>query len=153
MIKRFFSFMITYLQRERCPRKLSFSVAVSVFIAFSPFIGLHTVMVLLFSWFFALNAGILLALSNSINNPWTMIPIYATDQVVGDNVLSLFGINGMHLNPSWITSINHWLAHYTGISGISIWSFLIGGNLLSLLLALLIYPIVRYFLAYRLQGV
>src|SRR5580765_3668012 len=118
MIKQFFTSLITYLKSERCPRKLSFSVAVSVFIAFSPFVGLHTVMVFAFSWFFALNVGILLALSNSINNPWTMLPIYATDHVVGDNVLSFLGIDGMKLNPTWIEALNHWLSQYIGISGV-----------------------------------
>jgi uncharacterized protein (DUF2062 family) len=153
MLTQFYNRISPYIKSERCPRKLSFSVALSVFIAFSPFVGLHTVMALVFSWFFALNAGILLALSNSINNPWTMIPIYTTGQVVGDNVLSLFGIDGMQLNPGWIAALNYWLAKHIGISGISFWSFLIGGNLLSVVLALIIYPIARYLFAFRAQGV
>jgi len=152
-MKRCYTYIKQLVQRERCPRKLAFSIAVSVFIAFSPFVGFHTLMVLAFSWFFALNAGILLALSNGINNPWTMLPIYATDQVVGDNIFSLFGINGMQLNPSWVAAINHWLRQYTGLTGISFWSFLLGGNLLSLLLAVIIYPIVRYILSYRVHGI
>lgn len=154
MMKQFFSFIYQYLKRERCPRKLSFSVAVSVFIAFSPFVGLHTVMALIFSWVFALNIGLLLVISNSINNPWTMLPIYATDHVVGDNLLSYLGIDGMQLNPSWLSSINHWLANHTGISGVSVGSFLIGGNILGFILALCVYLVVRwYLLMYRPQGV
>lgn len=152
MIKRFYTRLCQFIKSERCPRKLSFSVAISVFIAFSPFVGFHTLMAFAFSWFFALNVGILLALSNGINNPWTMLPIYATDHVVGDNILSWLGIDSMQLNPSWIVGINDWIFNHTGMQ-LKVWSFLVGGNLLSLLLAMIIYPIVRYILAYRAHGV
>jgi uncharacterized protein (DUF2062 family) len=153
MITQLYTRIRQFIKGERCPRKLSFSVAISVFIAFSPFVGFHTLMAFAFAWFFALNVGILLALSNGINNPWTMLPIYATDHVVGDNILSWLGIDSMQLNPNWISALNDWLFNHTGIQGLKLWSFLIGGNLLSVLLALIIYPIVRYILAYRAQGV
>ena len=134
----------SFLKNERCPRRLAFSVSLAVFIAFSPFVGFHTAMVFLFSWLFALNAAVLLAISMLINNPWTMVPIYAADHVVGDHLFYLCGIDGMNLNPDWVCSLNEWIAHYTGLEGISFWAFLAGGNVLSIALAMTIYPIIRY---------
>ena len=145
IVNRFRSF----LSSERCPRRLALSVALSVFIAFSPFVGFHTAMVVLFSWIFALNASLLLAISMCVNNPWTMIPIYATDHLVGDKIFHLLGINGMELNPSWIASCNAWIAKNTGMNGINLWAFLVGGNIVSILLALLIYVCMRYLMVER----
>jgi len=82
-----------------------------------------------------------------------MLPIYATDHVVGDNILTWFGIDSTQLNPSWISTFNDWLFNNTGIKGLKLWSFLVGGNLLSIVLAIIIYPIVRYILSYRVHGV
>lgn len=139
------------LQNERCPRRLAFSVSLAVFIAFSPFVGFHTAMVFLFAWLFALNAAILLAISMLINNPWTMVPIYAADHIVGDHLFYLCGINGMELNPDWVSSVNNWICYYTGLNGISFWAFLVGGTLLSIVLALIVYPIIRYVSRQRIQ--
>jgi len=141
----------SFIKKERCPRRLAFSISLAVFIAFSPFVGFHTAMVFLFAWLFALNAAVLLGISMFINNPWTMVPIYAADHFVGDSIFYLFGINSMDLNPDWVSSLNVWIFHYTGMEGISFWAFLIGGNLLSLLLAILVYPIIRYISMRRVQ--
>lgn len=140
-----------FLQHERCPRRLAFSVSLAVFIAFSPFVGFHTVMVFLFAWLFTLNAAVLLAISMLINNPWTMVPIYAADHVVGNHLFYLCGIDGMNLNPDWICSVNSWISHYTGLEGISLWAFLVGGNLLSVVLAITTYPIIHYVSTRRIQ--
>jgi len=151
MIKSMYNKIRSFIKNERCPRRLAFSVSLAVFIAFSPFVGFHTAMVFLFSWLFALNAAVLLAVSMLINNPWTMVPIYAADHVVGDGIFYLFGINGMELNPGWVSSLNTWISHYTGMEGISLWAFLVGGNLLSLLLAAMVYPLIRYVFMRRVQ--
>lgn len=151
MFKSMYNKICSFIKNERCPRRLAFSVSLAVFIAFSPFVGFHTAMVFLFAWLFALNAAVLLAISMLINNPWTMVPIYAADHVVGDRIFSLFGIDGMNLNPDWVCSVNAWISHYTGLEGISLWAFLVGGNLLSIVLAITIYPIIRYVSIRRVQ--
>jgi uncharacterized protein (DUF2062 family) len=151
MIKTMYNKIRSFLKNERCPRRLAFSVSLAVFIAFSPFVGFHTAMVFLFSWLFALNAAVLLAISMFINNPWTMVPIYAADHVVGDGIFYLFGIDGMQLNPDWVCRLNTWITHYTGLEGVSFWAFLVGGNLLSIFLALTVYPIIRYVSMRRFQ--
>ena len=63
------------LHLDESPHELAKSFAVGVFIGFSPFIGLHTVAVLLFAWAFRLNK--VAALTGAfLNNPWTIAFIY-----------------------------------------------------------------------------
>jgi uncharacterized protein len=143
----------SFIETERSPQKLAFSVSLSIFIAFSPFIGFHTIMAFFFSWIFALNVALLLTISMLINNPWTMFPIYATDHAVGDGIFYLLGIDAMHLNPSWTSVCNAWIAKHIGISGISFWAFIIGGNSLGLLMSLFVYPIVRHIAIQRAQSI
>ena len=47
-------------------------------------------------------------------------------------------------NPSWMEFINVPLRTYTGVEGISFWSFMIGGNLLGLLFSVMLYPVVKH---------
>jgi len=74
-----------------------------------------------------------------------MVPVYASGYLFGQFVLStLLGINTLSLNPTWMAPLNSVISRHTGIQGISFWSFLIGGNLLGILLSVMLYPIVRY---------
>jgi uncharacterized protein (DUF2062 family) len=127
---------------EQCPDRFTLSACMGIYIAFSPFFGLHTAMVFLLSWCFALNLAIVLTVSMLVNNPWTMIPVYGSGYMFGDWVMSMFGITANH-NPAWMQSFNGWIHHYTGLSGISFWGFLIGGNILGVGLSLLAYPFIK----------
>jgi len=129
------------IQKEHSPKRLAISSCVGIYIAFSPFIGFHTAMVFLFAWAFALNFAVLLAVSCAINNPWTMVPIYAIDYMFGDWVLSFMHINSIEFDPQWVVAINQWVAQSTGIQGVSLCSFLVGGNLLGLGISGILYPI------------
>lgn len=135
------------LHKERCSRRLALSLCLGLYIAFSPFVGLHTLMVFIFAWIFALNSALLLAISCGINNPWTMLPIYATDHLVGDWLFYWFGIDGSYFNPEWAHSLSQTVSYYTGLQGISVASFVVGGNLLALAVSIVMYPIARYFFA------
>ncbi len=57
------------------PRGTAFAFAMGVFIGISPFLGLHTVMAILFASLFRLNRLVTLA-GAYVTNPWTIIPIY-----------------------------------------------------------------------------
>lgn len=127
----------------RSRHTFALSCAVGVYISLSPFIGFHTIMVFLFSWLFALNFSVILAVSVMINNPWTMMPLYGVSHVVGDRTLSWMGFNHYSWNPSWISKGNALVAHYVGFSGFSFWAFMFGGNLLGIGCALIAYPIIR----------
>ena len=141
ILQRLYMKLLTY---ERCPQRLALSCCVGIYIAFSPFVGFHTVMAFLFSWLFALNCAVMLVVSCCINNPWTMVPIYASDYVVGDWLFYFFGIDGAQSNPTWMIAINKFIAKYMSIgNGLSLWAFLIGGNLLGCVISGTVYPILK----------
>lgn len=58
------------------PRRTALAYAVGVFLGFSPFLGLHTVLGLLIAFLFRLNRVAIL-LGVYTNNPWWMVPYYA----------------------------------------------------------------------------
>jgi uncharacterized protein (DUF2062 family) len=58
------------------PHKLALAVAIGVFIAFSPWLGLHIVSCIVFAWIFRVSKFVVLT-ATFVNNPWTMVPIYA----------------------------------------------------------------------------
>lgn len=151
MVGEFIRSFITRLAKlEKCPRQLALTFCIGVYIAFSPFVGLHTAMVFLFSWLFALNFTVLLAVSVFINNPWTMVPVYGAGHLVGDYLVALFKWDLSSLNPWWISSLNAIIMPYLGGIKVCLWSFLIGGNLLGVAVSLLLYPIIKVILQNRL---
>lgn len=115
------------------PQKLALSFAIGAYIAFSPFPGLHAVMMFFLNWLLGLNFPILF-LATSINNPWTIIPFYSVDYIFGHWLVHNF----LGWNPSFCIS----LEKFFGSGKVCITSFLIGGNVLGIAAALLSYPIV-----------
>ena len=112
--------------------RLSQSFCIGLYIAFSPFPGMHSVMMLASMYLWSLHFPTLF-LATSINNPWTMIPFFSCDYAFGYWLLhSLFG-----WTPSWSLS----LAKLFGSGKICVWSFLVGGNVLGVVAALISYPI------------
>jgi uncharacterized protein (DUF2062 family) len=117
------------------PSKMALSVCVGLYIAFSPFPGGHTIMMLVAGWLWGLNFPILF-LAVSINNPWTMIPFFTFDYFFGYWLLhSFFGCHSL-----WELS----LAKIFGSGKICMFSFLIGGNVLGIAVALISYPIMKF---------
>jgi uncharacterized protein len=64
------------------PHKLALAVAIGVFIAFSPWLGLHILSCILFAWIFRVSKFVVLT-AMLVNNPWTMVPIYAFNLWLG----------------------------------------------------------------------
>jgi Uncharacterized protein conserved in bacteria (DUF2062). len=139
-VKNFFEKLVL---KERSAKILALSLCMGIYIAFCPFVGFHTIMVFAFSWIFSLNFAVTLAASVFINNPWTMVPIYSIDYFFGHWVFKLFNINPLSFNPGWMDSFNNIAFEYTGVSGISFWAFMLGGNLLGVLISVILYPVVK----------
>jgi hypothetical protein len=57
------------------PHKLAFAFALGVFIAFSPWIGLHIISCIFLAWLFRVSKLVVLTAS-FVNNPWTIVPMY-----------------------------------------------------------------------------
>ncbi len=118
------------------PQKLTYSCCLALYIAFSPFPGAHTIMMIVSAYIFGLHFPTLFIIG-SINNPWTAIPFYSFDYAFGYwFVHSLLG-----WNPSLVIS----LAKLFGSGEICLWSFFIGGNVLGIISALIAYPIATKF--------
>lgn len=116
--------------------KLTLSSCIGIYIAFSPFPGGHTIIMLLARWLFNINFPILF-ITSSINNPWTMVPFFTLDYFFGYWLIHTF----LGINPGWSIS----LAKIFGSGEICVWSFLIGGNILGIIVAFLSYPFVKLF--------
>jgi uncharacterized protein (DUF2062 family) len=129
--------------QERSPHKLALTWALGVFIGISPLIGLHTLMTILFGWMFALSIPALFAVSVLINNPWTMILVYSIDHVFGAWFLNFLCIDCTQLDPIWVEYCNGFLQRHTGITGLSLSAFLVGGNILAVGISIMLYPLMK----------
>ncbi|KIX85482.1 hypothetical protein J120_00700 [candidate division TM6 bacterium JCVI TM6SC1] len=143
--------LIKYLERfiayqslkVRSPHSLARALCWGIYIAFSPFPLLHTVQTALCAWVCGLNFFVILAAGNMVNNPWTLVPVYSADYFFGDMLLNrILGLNSHLYNPEWMSALNTKLSLYLGIDNVCLWSFLIGGNLLGIILALSAYPFI-----------
>src|SRR5260221_202113 len=140
MIKQLIAFGKKIILSERTPTKLAFASSIGVFIAFSPFLGVHWLMTIILSWMFSLNIAVVYAVAHVVNNPFTMIPLYIADYELGKLIVErLLGLNLIAYNPSWMDWLNVKIS-CLGISNLSLWTFIIGGNILGLGLALIMYP-------------
>lgn len=129
---------------EKSPHKLALTAAVGVYIALCPFFGLHTFLVFASGLVFNVNVPLVFIISNAVNNPFTMVPIYVGGYAWGFWLLhSFFCLPVIHNYPPLLTWFVNFIAHYLPLSGISFWAFLIGGNSIALILALLSYVVLK----------
>jgi uncharacterized protein (DUF2062 family) len=124
------------LHLRESPHRTALAFAVGIFIAFSPTYGLHTVMVAFCTWAFGLNFIALFA-GAFINNPWTLVPILGATfwtgaLIVGDTDLPTFNWEDLSF-----AGIYHQVMPYA-------LPFFVGGTVLSILGALLAYPLAYY---------
>ncbi len=79
------------------PHKLALAFAVGIFIAFSPWLGLHIISCFFFAWLFRVSKFVVLTAS-FVNNPWTIVPMYAFCIWVG---LKITGTHGTVPDIAW----------------------------------------------------
>lgn len=138
-IKEHAAAMLTY---EKRPRQLALACAVGFYIAFSPFVGLHTAMIFAASWLFGLSFPVIFLVSTIIHNPWTMVPVYGAGYLFGVWMLDFWAINHYAYNPSWVTYVSNWIAPHLGVSKVSLAAFLVGGNVIGIIGAIMLYPVI-----------
>lgn len=132
------------LHAENSVQKLALSTSLGIYVAFSPFIGLHTLMAICLAWLFSFNVIITLSVSCLINNPWTMVPVYGCDYLFGKWFCYVCNIDFMRNVPTFFNFVCEPISYYVGLPTYSLWTFFLGGNVLSLLLALLMYHPVKW---------
>jgi len=135
------------------PERTALAFSIGVFIAFSPFLGLHTILATLIAFLFRFNK-IAIYTGTFVNNPiFTLVPIIIASYAVGAFVLGRplrIPDEGLELlkNPHLFTG-----AYYHKIfveSWNVVWPFAVGGMVLSVVCSLLAYPLtLRALRAYR----
>jgi len=121
------------LHLRESPQRTALAFALGVFIAFSPVYGLHTVMVVLCTWLFGLNFVALLA-GAFVNNPWTIVPILGASYWTGALLLGQTDSPAFRWDDLSFTGIYEQVLPYAA-------PFALGGLILSVIGALLSYPI------------
>ncbi|MGE0009710.1 MAG: DUF2062 domain-containing protein [Candidatus Babeliales bacterium] len=143
MLTRIKNFFASLFNQDLSPKHIAAAFCLGNYIAFSPFFGLHGIMVFVFSWLFGLHFGIMFAAAYGINNPWTAIPIYSADYFFGHWLVhSIFQLPTANITPWWLDYVSNKFAAFTGFAKPCMISFLIGGNLLGILVSVLLYPII-----------
>jgi len=134
------------------PERTALAFSIGVFIAFSPFLGLHTIMATLLAFLFRFNK-IAIYSGTFINNPFlTLVPIilasYATGAFLMGRSLAL-PAEGMELlkDPHLLTG-DYWRRLFLH-SGDVLLPFAIGGMLLSVVCSLASYPLTLRWLRAR----
>jgi uncharacterized protein (DUF2062 family) len=122
------------------PHRIALSFGLGVFIAFSPLLGLHTLMALGIALAFRLSkAAIIVGIY--VNNPWTIAPMYMAGTVLG---CFLLGVSTDDL--ATIRFDEHGGAFYRSLAvqlRPYLWPFVVGNTLLGMLFGLLAYVALR----------
>ena len=82
------------LHPEMTPQQVALSFAIGLSLAWNPFIGLHTWIILLLCVAFRRLHRPLMLLVCYVNNPWTMVPMATASTILGNVLLG----RGRHLN-------------------------------------------------------
>jgi uncharacterized protein len=128
------------------PHRIALSFALGVFIAFSPLLGLHTLIALGIAVAFRLSkAAIIVGIY--VNNPWTIAPMYMGGTVLGCYLLgvSTDDLVALHFEGhgwAFYRTMAHQLQPY-------LWPFALGNTLLGIVFGLLAYFILRRVLERR----
>lgn len=97
------------------PHRIALGFSVGVFLAFSPLLGLHTVLGLLIAFAFGLNRVAVLV-GVFVNNPWTLFPIYGLATYVGGLFVGLpsswplaaLGFGAIFKSGFWVEFAGAW---------------------------------------------
>jgi len=126
------------------PERTALAFSVGVFIAFSPFLGLHTIMATLVAFVFRFNK-IAIYTGTFVNNPFlTLVPIIAASYALGallmGRPLSLPDEGWQLLQEPHLLTAAYWRQLFTHLRDIVL-PFSIGGITLSVVLSLAAYPV------------
>ena len=126
--------------------------AVGVFFGFSPFLGLHTLLGVVFSFLLSLNR-IAVLLGVYANLPWVVAPYYvfvtvAGAKITGDRIPTDFGTQLGALFDHSVLRFEFWDGLITLLKPL-LWPYLVGSTIAALVLAALAYPVALAFVTSR----
>ena len=136
------------------PERTALAFSIGVFIAFSPFLGLHTLMATALAFLFRFNK-IAIYTGTFVNNPFlTLVPIIIASYAVGAFILGRplrIPDEGLELlkNPRLFTGEYYRMLFVQSWNSV-VWPFSVGAMALSVVCSLLAYPLrLRALRAYR----
>ena len=126
------------------PERTALAFSIGVFIAFSPLLGLHTILATLIAFVFRFNKIAVYA-GTFINNPFlTLVPIIIASYAIGAFVLG----RPLRIPDAGIELLKHphplTAGYYRGLlhnSWAIVWPFAIGGTILSVVCSAVAYPV------------
>jgi uncharacterized protein (DUF2062 family) len=126
------------------PERTALAFSVGIFIAFSPFLGLHTIMATALAFLFRFNK-IAIYTGTFVNNPFlTLVPIIAASYAIGallmGRSLSLPEEGWKLLREPHLLTAAYWQQLFTHLWDIVL-PFSIGGMVLSIVCSLAAYPV------------
>ena len=127
------------------PERTALAFSIGVFIAFSPFLGLHTIMATLIAFAFRFNK-IAIYTGTFLNNPiLTLVPIIIVSYGVGAFILgrplSIPDEGVELLSDPHLFSGDYYRRLFEQSWNNIVWPFAIGGSVLSVVCSLLAYPL------------
>ena len=141
------------LALDDSPQRIALAFAVGIFLAFSPLLGLHTFLGLTIAFAFGLNRPAIL-IGVFVNNPWTLVPIYALGTYIGGHILGSpetsnlpeFAWRHLFRGSYWVQIVGQWRL---------LKPMFLGSTILALCVAMVSYPLALYLIskgrAYRAQ--
>lgn len=126
------------------PERTALAFSIGIFIAFSPFLGLHTIMATLIAFLFRFNK-IAIYTGTFVNNPFlTLVPIIAASYALGallmGRPISLPEEGWRLLQEPHLLTAAYWQQLFVHLWDIVL-PFSIGGMALSVVLSLAAYPV------------
>lgn len=135
------------------PERTALAFAVGIFIAFSPFLGLHTLMATALAFLLRFNK-VAIYTGTFINNPFTLVPVIIASYAVGaflmGRPLGLPDESLELLKHPQLFEKAYWSALFARTGDVLL-PFAIGGMILSIVGALVSYPAMLYPLRARLR--
>jgi uncharacterized protein (DUF2062 family) len=134
------------LHVEDSPSRVALAFAVGVFIAFSPLLGIHTLLAIVIAVAFRLSKPAIVV-GAWTNNPWTIAPMYSAGTLVGCFVLGV--------SPASLSEIDwslHGRAFYESlVDGFRplLMPFVVGNLLLGAVAAIASFLVLRFLLKQR----
>ena len=126
------------------PERTALAFSIGIFIAFSPFLGLHTIMATALAFLFRFNK-VAIYTGTFVNNPFlTLVPIIAASYAIGallmGRPLSLPEEGWKLLREPHLLTAAYWQQLFTHLWEIVL-PFSIGGMVLSIVCSLAAYPV------------
>jgi uncharacterized protein len=140
------------LHVDDTPERTATAFAMGVFFGFSPFLGLHTLLGVLFAFLLSLNR-IAVLLGVYSNLPWVVAPYYvfvtvAGAKITGDRMPADLKTQFGALFDYSVLHFEFWDRLITLLKPL-LWPYLVGSTIAALILAALAYPLALAFVTSR----